>query len=156
FHAFFSGWCYWTNNLIYVPALLIVITQIALFVGGVQLERGANSIVIISLLWLIVGLNVRGLDISKWLQSLGGLATFASVVTLVGLCLLVLGSKKSANPITMGSFIPSAHEWQTITALGTVCFALVGLELGSVMAGEIKSPKRNIPIAIFIAGPCCI
>src|SRR5207253_7481184 len=33
-HGFLCGWCYWTNNLFYVPVLLIYMAGIFAFAGG--------------------------------------------------------------------------------------------------------------------------
>src|SRR5437867_11240892 len=33
-HGFLSGWCYWTNNLFYVPVLLVYMTGIFAFAAG--------------------------------------------------------------------------------------------------------------------------
>ena len=33
-HGFLSGWCYWTNNLFYVPVLLVYMAGILAFAGG--------------------------------------------------------------------------------------------------------------------------
>ena len=33
-HGFLSGWCYWTNNLFYVPVLLVYMAGIFAFAGG--------------------------------------------------------------------------------------------------------------------------
>jgi len=32
-HGFLSGWCYWTNNLFYVPVLLVYMAGILAFAG---------------------------------------------------------------------------------------------------------------------------
>src|SRR3954468_10423634 len=34
FHGFLSGWCYWTNNVFYVPTVLLYLVGTALFVLG--------------------------------------------------------------------------------------------------------------------------
>ena len=33
-HGFLSGWCYWTNNLFYIPVLLVYMSGIFAFAGG--------------------------------------------------------------------------------------------------------------------------
>jgi amino acid transporter len=33
-HGFVSGWCYWTNNLFYVPVLLVYLAGVVAFAGG--------------------------------------------------------------------------------------------------------------------------
>ena len=38
-HGFLSGWCYWTNNLFYVPVLLIYMAGILAFAAGDRRAR---------------------------------------------------------------------------------------------------------------------
>ena len=34
FHGFFSGWCYWTNNMLYVPTVMLYFVGVSVFVLG--------------------------------------------------------------------------------------------------------------------------
>ena len=34
FHGFLSGWCYWTNNIFYVPTVVLIFLGIAVFAAG--------------------------------------------------------------------------------------------------------------------------
>src|SRR5207244_12013954 len=34
FHGFLSGWCYWTNNMMYVPTVLLYFVGVSVFVLG--------------------------------------------------------------------------------------------------------------------------
>src|ERR1051325_1532539 len=34
FHGFLSGWCYWTNNMLYVPAVLLYFVGVSVLAGG--------------------------------------------------------------------------------------------------------------------------
>src|SRR5881394_2995264 len=84
-HGFLSGWCYWTNNLFYVPVLLVYMAGILAFAGGAShaadLVNQKIFVAAISFGWLaLMALaNVRGLAVGKWIQNIGGLAAFLSV-----------------------------------------------------------------------------
>jgi amino acid transporter len=52
--------------------------------------------------------------------------------------------------------VPTFGDLDSMAMLGTVCFAFIGLELGSVMGDEIKEPRRSVPRAVVIAGVCCV
>jgi len=161
FHGFISGWCYWTNNLFYIPTLLIYFVNCAFFVVG----QGASPLAAnmfftqgmsIVLLWIIVGLNVRGLEVAKWVQNTGAMAAFVIVAVLVIVSFWNFTTYDSASAINMSTLLPGMVGLGTVAALGQVCYSLVGLELGSVMGDEIKGPGLNIPKAVLIAGICCI
>ncbi len=34
FHGFLSGWCYWTNNMMYVPTVMLYFVGVSVFVLG--------------------------------------------------------------------------------------------------------------------------
>ena len=39
FHGFLSGWCYWTNNIFYVPTVVLIFLGIAVFAAGPERRR---------------------------------------------------------------------------------------------------------------------
>ena len=76
FHGFLSGWCYWTNNLFYVPTVLFYLVGISVYAFGPKALHLADSraytlAVSLGLLWLMTVLNVRGLGVGKWVNNLG-------------------------------------------------------------------------------------
>src|SRR5437763_4147751 len=84
-HGFLSGWCYWTNNLFYVPVLLVYMAGILAFAGGAShaadLVNQKIFVAAISFGWLalMAFANIRGLAVGKWIQNVGGFSAFLSV-----------------------------------------------------------------------------
>ena len=156
-HGFLAGWCYWTNNLFYVPVLLVYMAGIFAFAGGEA--RAADLVgrkvfvlgVSIGWLALIASANIRGLAVGKWIQNIGGLATFGSIA-------LVLASAAAARSAGVGSQAPSAAgvSWEMAASFAVMCNALVGIELASTMGDEIRDPARDLGPAIAIAGAVSI
>jgi glutamate:GABA antiporter len=152
-HGFLSGWCYWTNNLFYVPVLLVYMAGIFAFAGG---EARAADLVdqklfvgAIAFGWLalIAVANIRGLAVGKWIQNIGGLGAFLSV-------LLVLAAGVAAWSAGVGAHAPTITgvNWEMTTSFAVMCNALVGIELASTMGDEIRRPERDLGPAIAIAG----
>jgi len=152
-HGFLSGWCYWTNNLFYVPVLLVYMAGILAFAGG---EAGAADLVsrrtfvagvAFGWLGLIAIANIRGMAVGKWVQNIGGLGAFLSVA-------LVLAAAGAASAASAGIHAPavSGVSWETTTSFAVMCNALVGIELASTMGDEIRNPARDLGPAIAIAG----
>lgn len=152
-HGFLSGWCYWTNNLFYVPVLLVYMAGIFAFAGG---EARAADLVnqklfvgAVSFGWLalIAAANIRGLEVGKWIQNVGGLGAFLSVG-------LVLVAAVSVWARGVGARAPSTTglSWEMTTSFAVMCNALVGIELASTMGDEIRDPVRDLGPAIAIAG----
>jgi amino acid transporter len=156
FHGFIAGWTYWVNNLFYYPALLLFIAGAFLYLGGdswLSLEGDAvyNAAFSLGLLWIVIGLNVIGLDRGKWVQNCGGAAKW-----LVFVLVLVFGTWSvvqfgSSVEFTAATMMPRL-DFSTITFLATMTFAFAGFELAPVMSGEIKDPRRTLPRAMVISG----
>ena len=43
FHGFLSGWCYWTNNMLYVPTVMLYFVGVSVFVLGPNHQALADN-----------------------------------------------------------------------------------------------------------------
>lgn len=151
-HGFLSGWCYWTNNLFYVPVLLVYIAGVLAFGGGAGTADLVNQKLFVSAvafgwLGLITVANIRGLAVGKWIQNIGGIGAGVSVV-LVGLAAVAA----RATGVAARPPLVTGVGWEMATSFSVMCFAFIGIELASTMGDEIRNPARDLPRAIFIAG----
>lgn len=157
-NGFLCGWCYWINNVLYYPNLLIstaVIATYAIGRGGTSLGDNWAYVLTVSLvaLWLAAGLNIAGLGTGKWLHNVGGVATYLPGVALIVLGLAAVVMRPSANAITASTLVPDVTELSTLNLWASIAFAFAGLELSSTMGEETANPKRDLPRAIMIAAP---
>ncbi len=155
FHGFLSGWCYWTNNVFYVPTLLFYLVGISVYVGGARLQSLGNERLFVFglslvLLGLMVGLNIRGLGVGKWVNNLGGMGTVIATAALLGLA--AAHWRAFGLHISPGDFRIARADWRLVSSFGVICFGLVGLELGSIMGDEIRDPRRTVPRAVLWGG----
>jgi amino acid transporter len=156
-HGFLSGWCYWTNNLFYVPVLLVYMAGIFAFAGGeahaADLVKQKAFVAAVSFGWLalIAVANVRGLAIGKWIQNVGGLSAFLSVGLVLAAAALTRRAGVASPPPAFTRF-----SWEMATSFAVMCNALVGIELASTMGDEIRNPRRDLAPAIAIAGAVAI
>jgi len=158
-HGYVCGWCYWINNVLYYPNLLISTAVIATYAFG----RGDSALqsnwvyvlsVTIAVLWFAAALNIVGLGTGKWLQNLGGIGTYVPGLILVGLALWGLASgTPPANPITRETIAPDLTDLSSLNLWASIAFAFAGLELSATMADEVERPDRNLPRAIYISAP---
>lgn len=156
FHGFLCGWCYWINNLFYFPSLLIFTVTCAAYIGGSDaagIEGRANLVTTASLLcfWFVIAVNIRGMSVGKWLQNLGAVG-----IWLPALILILMGFSSyymfgTANPISAKGLKPELSP-STLTFWAQMCFGFAGLELTSLLGGETRNPRRNIPLGILFGG----
>jgi amino acid transporter len=155
FHGFLSGWCYWTNNMLYVPTIMLYFVGVSVYVLGPQ-YRGLpdNKIfaasVSLALLALLTLLNILGLGVGKWINNAGAIGTFIAATVLVGLGIVIWW--RFGTTITAADFKIPANPRFVLNSFGVVCFGLIGLELASVMGDEIKDPARTLPGAVAWGG----
>lgn len=155
-HSFIAGWSYWISNLVFFPSLLLFTAGAFLYVHGGRWLTLADSPIYnggfcLAVLWLATGLNIVGLERAKWLQNLGGLATW-TIGALV-LCGGALAWYKfgAATSMSASVLVPNLKSSATLASFSTIALAFVGLELGPIMGGEIKDPARSIGRALLIA-----
>jgi amino acid transporter len=155
FHGFLSGWCYWTNNMLYVPTVMLYFVGVSVYVlGPSHLALAENRVFAcaasLTLLALLTLVNILGLGVGKWINNLGAIGTFIAAAVLIGLGVVIWS--RFGTTITAADFKIPADPRFVLNSFGVICFGLVGLELASVMGDEIKDPSRTLPGAVTWGG----
>ncbi len=155
FHGFLSGWCYWTNNMMYVPTVMLYFVGVSVFVLGPGHEGLADNktfalLASVVLLTVLVVLNIVGLGVGKWINNLGGIGTFVAAFLLMGLGAIVCA--KFGTTIHGNDFKIPDNPRFVLNSFGVICFGLVGLELASIMGDEIENPRKTLPGAVAWGG----
>ncbi len=155
FHGFLSGWCYWTNNMLYVPTVMLYFVGVSVYVLGPGHQGLADnklfaSIASLTLLALLTLFNILGLGVGKWINNLGAIGTFVAAAVLIGLGIVVFS--RFGTTMTAADFKIPANPKFVLNSFGVICFGLVGLELASVMGDEIQDPSRTLPGAVALGG----
>jgi amino acid transporter len=155
FHGFLSGWCYWTNNMLYVPTVMLYFVGVSVFAmgsGHAALADNKNFAMGASLLLLaaLTIFNIVGLGVGKWLNNLGAIGTFIAAAVLIGLGFTVWS--RFGTTVTSADFRIPPDPRFVLNSFGVICFGLVGLELASVMGDEIQEPQKTLPGAVAWGG----
>lgn len=155
FHGFLSGWCYWTNNMLYVPTVMLYFVGVSVYVLGPSHQALAdNKIFALAtstiLLVLLTWLNIIGLGVGKWINNLGAIGTGIAAAVLIGLG-IILWSRFGSTLASADFRIPDDPRF-VLNSFGVICFGLVGLELASVMGDEIRDPAKTLPGAVAWGG----
>jgi amino acid transporter len=155
FHGFLSGWCYWTNNMMYVPTVMLYFVGVSVYALGAGHESLADNkffalTASLLLLIILVVMNIMGLGVGKWINNVGAIGTGIAAAVLIGLGLIVW--LRFGTAVTSADFSIPANPRFVLNSFGVICFGLVGLELASVMGDEIETPQKTLPGAVAWGG----
>ncbi len=156
FAAFITGWTYWGSNLPYFPGLLYFAAANALFIGGPEWQAWSSNstyFIVVAMTGLVIAvtLNVVGLNIGKWLNNAGAVASAIPAAAVIVLGAIAWTRFGSATPMSAGAFVPSTGL-KDVIYWSTIAFAFGGPESGSTMGEEIQDARRTVPRAILAAG----
>jgi amino acid transporter len=157
-HGFMCGWCYWVNNILYYPNLLMSTAVVGTYVVG-QGESGLadnwHYVLPATLvaLWLAVVLNIMGMRTGRWLQNVGAIGTYLPGVLLIGLGAYAFFTRAPATPMPLESLVPDLASRTRLNLWASIAFAFAGLELCAVLGGEVRDPRRTLPRSILISAP---
>src|SRR5207247_7050912 len=99
---------------------------------------------------LAVTWNVIGLNVGKWLNNVGAIASWVPALLLILLGLASWQRFGSATPMDAHAFVPST-SLKDVIFWSTIAFAFAGVESASTMGEEIEDARRNVPRAVLVA-----
>jgi amino acid transporter len=156
FSGFICAWTYWMSNLPFFAAVLYFGAASALYAFGPRahsLSHRPLYFVVFAAFWLavITLLNIRGVDVGKWLNNIGALG---SLLPLAVLMLLAGASCWRFGPAIHATSASLVPHWSLDNAVfwSNVFFAFSALEAASAMGDEIENPRRLIPVALLASG----
>jgi amino acid transporter len=106
---------------------------------------------------MVLGLGfiaVRGLSIGKWVHNIGGFAMLAVYGGLIALPFIALmrGDLKAYHPLVLAA--PTMSIFFCVNIFTKLAVgALSGFEYVAILAGETRSPARDIGRSVVIASP---
>ena len=153
FHGFVAGWNYWTYTVFYFPSLLMASAAMSAYIVGengtaLSENRAFLLWVSVGLLVVAVGLNIVGLNIGKWLQNAGGVATYLPLMAVVAVAAIIALHHRAVTHFTWHNVMPT-WNWDTVNFWSQIAFAFSGLELVSAMSQEVRNPRKTLPRALF-------
>lgn len=155
-HGFLCAWLYFVSNITYFPTLLLSGVAMASYMlgqTGIRYSEDARYAIPATLaaLWLTFILNLVGLRIGKWAGVLGAVSGYliAALLILFGLMVAFHGGVATRFHLLPELSFDSLNFWSQIA------FAMVGLEVASILGGEIHDPGNVIPRAAWISGIGC-
>ena len=151
-HAFACGWFYYLSNVFWIPGVLVASIGMLTYAFSPSVEKLAENPrfvlpVAFAVLIVVVASNYVGLRVAKWVDNFGG---FGAYVIMLVLVLCGIAAWVTAGPATKFKLIPN-FDLQKMNFWSQLAFAMTGLELSPILAGEIRDPRRNIFRATWIS-----
>ncbi len=146
---------YWVNVALWMPSVFLLFAGLfcQLFISrwtDWPAGKWPQVLIAVALTWAVVGVGIMRLEIGKWVNNLGAVIKAVIIFSLGAGGIVFAIRHGSANSIHAGSFLPSFDV--TKTYLPVIIYLLMGFELVSSMAGEVKEPEKRIPRALFTSG----
>src|SRR5262245_17480388 len=165
FVGFMVAWNLWVFAIFVMSGIgLTVVTNLSYALGPharwMAESRWFTTVFSCALVGLLVGISTRGLAIGKWVHNAGGILYSLTFLTLILLpfASVLFRTLPAYHPLvfTIPSFslanpgiVTQNLNIFTKLALG----ALTGFEYVAILAGECKTPARNIGRSVVIAAP---
>ena len=159
FAGFMVAWNLWLLSVMVITLGGMFVTTNISYAIGDSAGWMPNSKWCVSLISaaLVVGLGtiaVRGLSLGKWVHNVGGFAMLAVYASLIALpfVALIRGDLKEYHPLVLAAPTMSIfYCFNIFTKLAVG--ALSGFEYVAILAGETRSPGRDIGRSVLIASP---
>ncbi len=165
FVGFMVAWDLWIFAILVMSGIgLTVVTNLSYAIGpGGRWMAGSKWFITVFscvLVGTLVAVSTRGLGVGKWVHNAGGVLLLLTFLALIGLPFVSLlrGKLREFHPFAFAVPALSLSNPELVTkslnifsklALG----ALTGFEYVAILAGECKTPARNIARSVIIAAP---
>jgi APA family basic amino acid/polyamine antiporter len=147
--AFITMWCYWVSVWVGNAAIAIgVVGYLTFFLPASANGAWLPPLAALTLVWLFVLINLRGVRTAGWVQLLT-----TSLKLLPQLAVILLGvAVLVTHPHAYREHLPgNAPSWREVASVSTIAmFAMLGVECATIPAGRVRDPERTIPRATLI------
>ena len=153
--GFLFAWTSWLSYVVMTPIEVQAILQYGSHFFPILIDSNTASltlskygyIAVVGIMLFVVGLNSYGIKLLAECNKYASLLKF--VLPSIAIIALIKQSPSFANIEINLSDKQSWVEIFTALSAGGVAFAFTGFQNGLMLAGEVKNPQRNIPIAIL-------
>jgi glutamate:GABA antiporter len=154
--GFLVSWFYWVNTFFSWPSLFtfIAITLAYLINPALATHKFFICSIVIISLWFITLINLINIKVFKVLSNLAGiLGTILPGLVIIGLGFynLFLTHGHIPTDYSLHSLLPSFGANFNIAMLSTLMFAMAGIEITPILAGETHNPQKTFPRATLIS-----
>ena len=159
FAGFMVAWNVWLLSITVIALGGMFVTTNISYAIGESAAWMPNSKWCVSLISsvLVIGLGwtaIRGLALGKWVHNIGGLVMLLVYGALIALPFIALarGELRQYQPLQIAA--PTVSMFYCLNIFSKLSIgALSGFEYVAILAGETRSPARDIGRSVIIASP---
>jgi amino acid transporter len=159
FAGFMVAWNLWLLSIMVITlGGMFVTTNISYAIGDTAAwmphSKWCVSLVSCAMVLGLGAIAVRGLSLGKWVHNIGGVAMLAVYAALIALPFIALmrGDLKAYHPLVLAA--PTMSMFYCVNIFTKLSVgALSGFEYVAILAGETRSPARDIGRSVMIASP---
>ncbi len=155
--GFMTAWNVWAYGLAVTAAILFQIPkEFAYMIGPSAAWLPENHAAVFGMLAVLVAALAlaafRGLALGKWIHNVSGAAMLLVFALLIATPFWALAHGMPIHYAPLAMHLPHA-DLVSLALMGQMFGALSGLEYVAILAGETKSPTRDIGRSVLIASP---
>jgi APA family basic amino acid/polyamine antiporter len=153
--AFLRGWAmFFVSETGAIAAVALVFAEYLneLWAVCFRLPFGhiQEILIALGLIWVLTGINLFGVLVSGVFQNVFSLMKIAAIGIIIGISFTVGGSFSHFT----SPFLPDTFNLGSIVAVGAslrlAFFAFSGWEGATYIAEEVKNPRKNLPLSLFL------
>lgn len=138
------------QTLIYYPTVNVIVSYASsiylTIILGIKVSFEIQILIAYLIFIFILIMNVLSRRIGGYFQNV---TAIIKLIPLILVAILGLSSKSVSYEVTNNISFNSNISW--IAALAPITFSYDGWPISTTIAGEVKAPKRNMPIALIVA-----
>ena len=138
----------------YSHALYRIITGLSfpeVVVFGYPCPQLVVLLIAFATIWTLTSINLFGVFLSGVFQNI---FSTIKIVAVSGIIVVAVSSTKGSSHSFMNPLWPADFSWSSILAVGAALrysfFAFSGWEGATYVAEEVRNPRRNLPLSLFL------
>jgi amino acid transporter len=142
---------YWVNVALWMPSVFLLFAGTFAELFAQDMGKWPRAGIALGLTWLVVWIGIQRLEMGRIVNDLGAIlkVTIIGVLAIGGFVLLARHG--SANDLSARDML--VPSWDAAKFfLPVLVYQLLGFELISTMAEEVKDPEQNMPKAFAWSG----
>ncbi len=157
FWAFLRGWAmFFVSETGAIAAVALVFAEylnaLVVITYGTQFDKTITFLIALTTIWIMTTANLYGVYLSGKIQNVFAAVKIIAVGAIIGIGLTSIKTGNISNFTT--PLWPETFNFSTILAIGAALryslFAFSGWEGATYIAEEVKNPRRNLPLSLFL------